>query len=56
MPFEYNSTSVYFQNCKATRNLILFATSSFCFKVGMPNMFEYDLNIWPVWPNFDIWS
>ncbi len=55
-PLYYGCSGNYLQICKAIGKPTLLVTSCFCLKVGMLKMFEFDLYLWPLWPNFEILS
>ncbi len=45
VPLDYCCSGYYLPNVKAITSTTLFATASFCLKIGMSKMFECDLDI-----------
>ncbi len=55
-PLDYHYSGVYLQKYKVTGIPTLLVALSFCLKVGMSKIIEIGLDLWPLWPIFEILS
>ncbi len=56
MQLDYGYSGVYLQEYKVTGIPTLLVALSFCLKVGMSKIIEIGLDLWPLWPIFEILS